>query len=71
MKPGPRWSNQLRLVRGGTKRMGIRRVTSWVSDQFIGRVSGWVADWVTNLFSNRVADRVGRWVTKSGYVEKK
>jgi hypothetical protein len=51
--------------------MGIRWVTSWVSDQFIGRVSGRVADWVTNLFSNQVADRVGRWVTKSGYVEKK
>jgi hypothetical protein len=67
MKPGPGWSNWLRLVRGGMKQMGVGWVTSRVSDQFIS----WVADRVTDQFSDRVADRVGRWVTRSGYAEKK
>jgi hypothetical protein len=47
--------------------MGVGWVTSRVSDQFIS----WVADRVTDQFSDRVADRVGRWVTRSGYAEKK
>jgi hypothetical protein len=67
MKPRPKWSNRLRLVRGRTKRMGIGRVTSRVSDQFIGRVNGRVADRVIDRFS----DRVGRRETRSGYAEKK